>query len=116
MTLIRQLEARLNGLDTLRAKTVAAKGSAQTERKRARRVIGTPFKHADALEQTRAQLSADSTQSPEAVAEPASAPALHTIAARRQVGGTCSALLAPRPHVGRWRLTFIPKERTHTCL
>jgi N12 class adenine-specific DNA methylase len=58
ITLIRQLEARLNNLDTLRTKTVAAKASAQTERGRAQAAIGTPFKHAAALQQTRAQLDA----------------------------------------------------------
>jgi N12 class adenine-specific DNA methylase len=56
-TLIRQLEARLNGLETLRAKTVAATASAQTERRRAQNAIGTPFKHADALEQARTKLA-----------------------------------------------------------
>jgi N12 class adenine-specific DNA methylase len=58
LTLIRQLEARLNGLETLRAKTVAAKAGAQTERQRAQGAIGAPFKHADALEQARAKLAA----------------------------------------------------------
>ncbi len=58
LTLIRQLEARLNGLETLRAKTVAAKAGAQTERQRAEGAIGTPFKHADASEQARAKLAA----------------------------------------------------------
>lgn len=58
LTLIRQLEARLNGLDTLHTKTVAAKAAAKAERQRAESAIGAPFKHADALEQARARLAA----------------------------------------------------------
>ncbi len=58
LTLIRQLEARLNGLDTLHTKTVAAKAAAEAERQRAESAIGTPFKHADALEQARTALAA----------------------------------------------------------
>ncbi len=58
MTLIRQLEARLNGLDGFRAKTVAAKAATQAERQRAKGAIGAPFKHADALKEASARLAA----------------------------------------------------------
>ncbi len=56
LKLIRQLEARLNGLDASRAKTIAERANAQTEIERARSALGAPFKHADALAEASAKL------------------------------------------------------------
>jgi N12 class adenine-specific DNA methylase len=58
LTLIRQLESRVNSLDALRAKTVASRASAQAEGERAQAAIGTPFKHADALTEASTKLKA----------------------------------------------------------
>jgi hypothetical protein len=58
LKLIRQLEARVNGLDALRVKTIAARASSQTEVERARSAIGVPFKHAAALAEASAKLDA----------------------------------------------------------
>ena len=56
LKLIRQLEARLNGLDASRAKTIAERANAQAEIERARSALGAPFKHADALAEASAKL------------------------------------------------------------
>jgi N12 class adenine-specific DNA methylase/SAM-dependent methyltransferase len=58
LKVIRQLESRANGLDTLRAKTVAERASTQAEAERARSAIGVPFKHADALTEATEKLEA----------------------------------------------------------
>ena len=56
--MIRQLESRANGLDTLRAKTIAERASTQSETERARSAIGVPFKHAAALAEASEKLDA----------------------------------------------------------
>jgi N12 class adenine-specific DNA methylase len=58
LKVIRQLESRANGLDTLRAKTVAERASTQSETERARSAIGVPFKHAAALTEASEKLDA----------------------------------------------------------
>jgi N12 class adenine-specific DNA methylase len=58
LKLIRQLEARANSLDALRAKTIADRASAQAEAERAQSAIGVPFKHAAALAEASAKLDA----------------------------------------------------------
>jgi N12 class adenine-specific DNA methylase len=58
LKLIRGLEARANGLDALRAKTIANRASTQAEGERARSAIGVPFKHAAALAGASAKLDA----------------------------------------------------------
>ena len=58
LKVIRQLESRVNGLDTLRAKTVAERASTQSETERARSAIGVPFKHAAALTEASEKLDA----------------------------------------------------------
>ena len=58
LKLIRGLEARANGLDTLRAKTIASRSATEAEAERARAAIGVPFKHDDALTQASSKLEA----------------------------------------------------------
>ena len=58
LKVIRQLEARANSLDALRAKTIASRASAQAEAERARSAIGVPFKHAAALAEASEKLDA----------------------------------------------------------
>jgi len=58
LKLLRQLEARANSLDTLRAKTIAERASTQAETERARSAIGVPFKHAAALAEASGKLDA----------------------------------------------------------
>ena len=62
LKLIRQLESRVNSLETLRAKTVASRAGVQAEGERAKAAIGTPFKHADALAEASAKLEAVNTE------------------------------------------------------
>lgn len=58
LKLIRQIESRANGLDALRAKTIATRGSTEAEVERARSAIGVAFKHAAALEEATTKLDA----------------------------------------------------------
>jgi N12 class adenine-specific DNA methylase len=58
LKLIRGLEARANGLDSLRAKTIANRAGTVAEAERARSAIGVPFKHADTLEDASTKLEA----------------------------------------------------------
>jgi N12 class adenine-specific DNA methylase len=58
LTLIRQLESRVNGLDALRVRTIASREDLQAEGERAKAAIGAPFKHADALAEASAKLEA----------------------------------------------------------
>jgi N12 class adenine-specific DNA methylase len=58
LTLIRQLEYRVNGLDAARVRTIASREDLQAEGERAEAAIGAPFKHADALADASARLKA----------------------------------------------------------
>ena len=58
LTLIRQIESRANGLDALRAKTMATRADAHAEAERAQQMIGAPFKHADTLADASHRLAA----------------------------------------------------------
>lgn len=58
LKLIRGLEARANGLDFLRAKTIANRAGTVAEAERAGSAIGVPFKHADALAESSTKLQA----------------------------------------------------------
>jgi N12 class adenine-specific DNA methylase len=62
LKLIRQLEARANSLDALRAKTIAERAGAQAEIERARSAIGVPFKHATALTEASDKLDGVNTE------------------------------------------------------